>query len=71
MHMYDDVIVQPLHTFNIKTLNTRHLYDKKSLRYHSQANLQHLLQNGLHIEYFTCNISKDMFSIDICGVLQI
>jgi len=33
----------------------KHLYDKKRLIYHKQTSLEHILQNILNIEYFTCD----------------
>ena len=38
----------------------KHLYDKKRLIYHKQTSLEHILQNVLNIEYFTCDKLKDI-----------
>jgi len=45
----------------------KHLYDKKRLICHKQTSLEHILQNVLNIEYFTCDNLKDIFNIHICG----
>jgi len=45
----------------------RHLYDEKHLIYCKQTSLQHLLQNTLNTDYFTCDKLKDIFKICIHG----
>ena len=40
----------------------KHLYDKKRFIYHKQTrtSIEHILQNVLNIEYFTCDKLKDI-----------
>jgi len=40
---------------------------KKRLIYHKETSFEHILQNVLNIEYFTCDKLKDIFNIYICG----
>jgi len=40
------IVVCPLFKFNIKTLDMRHLYDKKRLIYNNQTIVQHLLRKN-------------------------
>jgi len=46
----------------------RHLHDKKKLIYHNKTSLQHLLQNKLNREYFSCDKQKVIFNMYIYGL---